>query len=131
MTFNLTIRNTKTRDNLAYIGVYDVSEFIQRVHYLNFNFNENVYLKMGSHKYFPVLYTFENVSEIEPILTFQFVFVPDSTDTNSFFSQKKIDFVFEDPIFITGMHHFEFERNSINTLPDIPQIKKILSYENI
>lgn len=118
LTFILTLKNNATQDNIAYYNVFDMQSFIERVHMLSFNFDENVYLSIDDKEFYPTLYTYENVSEIEPVISFNLVFSPDSGSVKSFLNSDNFDLVFTDDVFQTGVHKFGFKRKNLENFSE-------------
>ncbi|WP_298487870.1 hypothetical protein [uncultured Maribacter sp.] len=116
-TFLFTIEHQIPGVDATNYNIQSVSEFKERVSKLNFQIKEYIFFKTENGKKFkPVLTTFENLYEIGGKKTFYIVFskvkeIEDDSD--------KIDIVFEDPFFETGINHFVFDKKKIKCLPEL------------
>ncbi|MCF8715552.1 hypothetical protein JM658_12020 [Joostella atrarenae] len=97
---------------------YDVdsySGYNQRVRQLNFDLKSALEMQLNdSLKVLPVLSSFENTYEIQAKNTLYIVF-PKKTDQEI----QKMDIIYRDPFFDTGISHFLFDKDKIQSLPTI------------
>lgn len=122
-TFLLTIdfSDEKQRklyaDNVMHYGVSDMADYKERVHKLNFNMKEQIYIKTtDGKKLHPVLATMENIYHISSKKSLYLVFT-DKDEQVDLNQSQTLDLVFEDDVFDTGINHFVFDGKEINVLP--------------
>ncbi len=115
-TFILTIvHEDKTIDASTY-KVSNLSEYSKRITDLSFNIKDIVYLKTNTGKKIsPVLTTMENEYELGNKKTFYLVF----SDEGKIMASEKIDIILEDTFLDTGLSHFVFDTNKLNSLPNL------------
>ena len=100
------------------LGIGNYDEYSERALKLNFGMDEYVILKMGERKYQPVLSTLENVYGLSKQRNIYFVFAPEEPEAD-FRKNEKLDFVFDDEIFNTGISHFIFLSENIKKIPSL------------
>lgn len=119
LTFLLTIApdERKLPDvDIMSLGIRDYNEFKARAARMNFGMKEYVSLKIAARKYQPVLSTLENVYGLSKHRNIYIVFNP-GEDPEGFKNAEKLDFVFNDEIFNTGISHFIFHKTNIDGIP--------------
>jgi len=110
-------RKNKGKD-IMWQGIFSYPEYKERMHQLNFALQDRVSLRLGNHTYQPVLARMENVYGLQPSRNIIFVFVPSASEHQDGLQQyEKIDFVFEDDLFDTGINHFVFRTEDIENTP--------------
>ncbi len=118
-TFLLTIapdEQERLGADIMQTGIRNYQEFSERASKMNFGMNEYVILITGDREFKPVLSNMENVYGLSNHRNISFVFAPEDENT-IFKNTEKLDFVFNDEIFHTGISHFVFHRNSIEKIP--------------
>lgn len=114
-TFILSIEHEVSGIDISNYGIQNISEFKRRISELNFNIKDYIFLKNeNGKKSKPVLTTFENSYELGGKKTFYIVFAKEQEKD---IDAKKIDIVFEDPFFDTGINHFMFQTEQIDHSP--------------
>lgn len=96
--------------------VPSVTQYKNRVRELNFEMQQQLILKIGEKTYTPVLVELENTYELTKHRNFLIAYaLPDIVNTD----YEQIDFVYQDQIFGTGIHHFLFDQQLIENTPTI------------
>lgn len=104
--------------DIMFADVNNYEEYDERVQNLNFNIKEYVCLQTEKKKYLPVLSNLENTYGLDKARTIYLVFTKDN-ENDDLFCSGKIDIVFNDELFSTGIHHFVFNKNNIDNIPKL------------
>ena len=97
--------------------VSTVTDFKSQSHHMNFEMQEHLSLKIGDQVFKPVLVELENTYELTQHRNFMVTYALDAATLAS--DYKSIDFVYQDELFGTGIHHFLFEQRAIEKTPTI------------
>lgn len=119
LTFLLTIASDERKapeTNVMYRGIRNYEELTERAVRMNFSMQDYITLKINEKEYKPILSTMENVYELSKERSIYLVFAPDKDDKN-FEKVEKLDFVFSDEMFNTGINHFIFQKKNIDAIP--------------
>lgn len=117
LTFLFTIEDSENRD-IMYYDVYSETEFKQRIMELNFKLQDYISIKTDATEYVPVLCIMESTYEAKNSRNFYIVFT-DTEKSNGLLDQEKIDVVFNDLFFNTGISHFTFSKHDFEKVPTI------------
>ena len=116
LTFMFTVapdeRKAKGRDVVMY-EVFDKQDYKVRVQDLNFHLDEYVELQAGDETLPTLLHTMENTYGLGKHRNFIMVFGKPEGEPS------KLDFVFNDAVFDTGISHFVFDREALAQVPAI------------
>ena len=121
LTFIMTIgpdEREREGGDIMFQGVKNYKEYKERFYDLNFDIENKVALKTMKNTYNPALAAVENIYGLNPGRNIILVFVPTDIDQEDFYSSQKIDLVFDDDLFDTGISHFVFKRTDINNIPE-------------
>lgn len=120
LTFMLQIAPNKAAGHEFDVMTQTVSSekaYKQQAFQLNFLMQEHLKLKVQGEEYKPVLVELENTYELTPHRNFIVTYGLDKDILEEPFG--RLDFIFHDKIFGTGIHHFLFEQTSITQTPSI------------
>lgn len=90
---------------------------------MNFDMNEYVSIKTPTQEYRPVLTSMENTYSLKGQRNIYMVFTDDTAEAE-LMKAPELDFVFNDEIFQTGVNHFVFNQDDLQSMP-------IIKFENI
>lgn len=115
-TFLLIISPEDIGVDVSKYGIFNMDEYKQRIHDLNFNIKERIYIQTDNgKKYHPNLTTMENLYEVSNKKRIYLVFAENQAISNS----KTLDVVFIDDFLDTGINHFLFKKDKIDNIPQI------------
>lgn len=120
LTFILKIAPNKEEGHEFDIMTQTVASkeaFKEQSFQLNFLMQENLKLKIRDKEYAPVLVELENTYELTQHRNFIITYGLDKDISEEPF--ESMDFIFQDRIFGTGIHHFLFKQESIKKIPSI------------
>lgn len=100
------------KHNLRSPGHYD-----ERVKYVSFYMERDLYLIQGTDTIYPGLYHFERAYEVVPFLTVMLAF-----DNKKFDREKEFTLVYNDKLFEKGLIKFNYQNRQ---LIDVPQVVKL------
>ena len=106
----------KVSGDLFYMNLSGYGDYKARVLDLNFNLHKYIYLKTKEREYSPVLTNMENSYSTVNKVTFSIIF-SDDDEANFLIKADKLDFVFNDETFGTGINHFTFYKRDIDKIP--------------
>ena len=112
----LSIDTKDSGEDVMYKNVDDYESFNERVQKVNFGIDQFISMYADNTLYKPVLWRFEDVYKLTTQRTLYIVFAPKEKNDN-FYNAKKYDIIFDDGIFNTGLSHFSFLKEHINTIP--------------
>lgn len=119
LSFLLTIEPKEIKEggstDLMYYNISNEEEYMGRFQELTFNIDKYIYLQDGSEKSYPVLYNFENTMGLTQGRSIYLVFNKSLEDLKS----RKVSFVFNDVIFITGISYFDYNKDKLESIPTI------------
>lgn len=98
--------------------VSSLAEFKEHAFTMNFDLQRMIYLKIGDQKIKPVLVETENIYGLNQHRLINIVFAKENFGAN-WGKQKKIDLVFYDKIYETGIHHFVFDKEDLDNIPSL------------
>ena len=113
--------------DLMYSNVQNYGEYRDKILNITFDIERLIKLKTGNKEYKPVLTSFEDTYGLKPGRDVICVFVPANKNEDEFYRSEKLDFVFTDEIFNSGINHFVFNRKAINNSESIEFISQILN----
>ena len=99
--------------DIMFHGLSNSDEFSAQAQQLNFGLESAVWLREGDKAYFPVLSTLENVYGLSSHRKIVFTFPPEAVPDEG----EDLHFVFDDPLFETGLNKFRFEAAHLTNLP--------------
>ncbi len=114
-TFLLTISPDSDESDLMFYKITNKAEYKERVHELNFNMSSFISLKTTNNEYFPVLHSLENTYELSKKVSLYLVFAAD-VDHSDLLTASKLDLVFYDELFDTGISHFIFNKEQLDVI---------------
>lgn len=100
-------------------GVKTMQEFKQKVHTMNFEFNDYVSIKVGQEIIEPEVFLLESNIEDQSKLTYMLTFYSKETNKLEDSNNHPIIFSYDDRFFRTGMNHFAFSRATISSANQI------------
>ena len=104
-----------TIGDIAWKGISGYDEYKERMHYLNFQIQEDVSLSIGEKKFKPVLSHLETGHELKHSRNILFVFSPsEPEDIEIFRTARLLDITYEDRVFNTGVTHFRLKQGDFN-----------------
>ena len=116
--------NFSSTDQVEKYNIGSLEEFKDRMLELNFGMKEYIHLKTSAgEKYHPILATMENVYTLDNKKNIVIVF-GDIKEGKSILENEKLDVVFEDKMFDTGINHFVFEKENLLNIPELTFINK-------
>ncbi len=120
-TFLLAIKPdvSKSEGDVMYKDVGSYPDYKKRVLELNFEIGDHIRIKAGDKTYLPVLFNMENTYSLTDHRNFYLVFSSDDKKKEELINAEKLDFIFEDDVFGTGINHFSFEKNKIDSNPSL------------
>jgi hypothetical protein len=119
ITFLMTIGvdGDVKKGDIMYQGVKNYEEYKQQLYQLNFDIENDISLDIEGKIYKPVLSHLENVYGLTDSRNITIVFVPETEEEQSFYMAEEILFTYDDELFDTGINHFTFNREDINSTP--------------
>lgn len=114
LCFVLNFESRIEGKDIKYRGISGEQDYNERINDLSFNIGELITLKTQGTDYNPTLFHFERSFGSSKSNNVVIVFAE-----RELFKSKgeKLDFVFVDEIFKTGINHFVFNRSSIESVP--------------
>ena len=106
------------RDNPMFEGIKGFKAYNNRIHQLNFQFDDFMQLEIGDHQLRPKLWTFEDLYNVGEQRTVYLIF-SDKSLAEMLESSANITLKFDDQIFGTGMSEFRFDTKRLNDIPAI------------
>ncbi|MFZ6052359.1 hypothetical protein [Halocola ammonii] len=120
LSFTFKITSIKAQSvNPIFERLNSYQDYKNRVHDLNFRLEEMFHLDIGGERYPPALFHFEGNQGFDREVRFNLVFSPSSAEDGLFYSGDQVKLVFKDNEFGTGIHQFNFERESIKHFNEI------------
>jgi hypothetical protein len=119
-TFLLTIASTENADknDPMYAGLEGIPDFKVRAGILNFDMPDYISIKTPTSEYRPVLTSMENTYGLKGQRNIYMVFTDDAAE-NNLMQEKELDIVFNDEIFQTGISHFVFNKDELQSVPGV------------
>lgn len=121
ITFLLTASPTEEtgkKNDIMYRGVNSYQEYHERAFQMNFGVENMVELLVDSVSYAPVLTNLENVYGLTEGRNILLVFAA-GTGNEQVKNSRKLDLVFTDALFDTGINHFVFDSKKIRQVPGL------------
>lgn len=119
VSFSLDDKTNKEAPDIMYRDISSLEDYNQRFEDLTFNIGNYLQLKTANNIYVPVLHTFENTYGITPNRSIYLVFSSNGTSQDDLLLSSKIELVFNDLIFSTGISYFSFDKSEIDNTPHI------------
>jgi hypothetical protein len=116
--FTITDDIEDTKSDIIFYNVYSEEEFKIRFSNLHFNIGQYIWINYESEQYFPVLSIMENTYNLKQSRSFYLVF-SDKDKLDEILKMEKVDIVFNDIFFETGISHFIFKKNDLESVPSI------------
>lgn len=107
-----------TRDNAMFHGVQGMADYKKRIHQLNFQFSDFMSLNFDDKSCKPKVWTFEDTYNVGNKRTVYVVFSEPELQ-KQLQSTEEIDIKFNDEIFGTGISHFNFKADALESVPKI------------
>lgn len=118
LSFLFTLGPSKEEKfDIAYLGVRNYREFIDRVETMNFKMNEMFYLELNGKKIKPKLTLMENTYGLEKSRSLVVTFPV--ANSSHFMRENDVKFVYEDGLFKTGISKFSFKKKDMTKLPTL------------
>lgn len=121
----LEFKKTNSGDNVLASGTDHYNEYKERIEKLNFALDEYVTIKTEDAELAPVLWTLENTYTVGNKRNLYITFGDEKIE-EVFKESSKLDLVFNDEIFYTGIAHFVFDNKQLQSVPKI----KFWQFEN-
>ncbi|HBS88496.1 MAG TPA: hypothetical protein DEA97_18195 [Bacteroidales bacterium] len=106
---------TEQTGDVVYEGLSDYREYSQRMNNLNFKMDGQFFINDGKTKHYAVSAGFENVYSLKDSRELLLIF----RNRDMFMELDRIDLVYEDNVFETGINHYVFMVQDIKKLPKI------------
>lgn len=120
LSFLFTITPDSTNNvDLNKLGVSNYEEYSQRIHQFNFEMQNNISIKAGRKIINPQFVQFENNYGIKHEKSFIVICTVDKNLDNSFAKENELQFIFNDPIFNSGISKFKFFKEDLEDLPKL------------
>jgi hypothetical protein len=115
-SFLLTVEfdGVNAGENPLMFGINNLEEYKEKIEELSFDLDQSVYIQSDSADIAPVLWNLENSYTAGNKRSLLLVFPKTGTEKS-----KSLDIVFSDNIFSTGINHFNFRKESIQSIPRI------------
>ena len=114
-TFTITLEpiNDLKEHDLLQATSANFQEYRKKVIDLNFNTTDFISLKTGNKTFEPVISRMDNLYDLSPKKKLTVVFAS-KTIHQDLLSDERLDFVFNDLLFNTGINHFVFNKEEID-----------------
>jgi hypothetical protein len=107
------------QSDIMYDDITSNEEYMKRFQDLTFDIGQYIQLKTELNTYVPVLHTFENTFGLSPYKSIYLVFGEKGIKNDDLLSSGKLQLVFNDLIFSTGISYFNFKKNQTDHIPHI------------
>lgn len=104
--------------DILYKGADSYAAYKRRAMEMNFNMANYLVLKADGKEMKPVLANMENTYSLTKGRNIYLVFA-DEKDQNACLNAQKLDITFTDKLFDTGIHHFVFQKENLDKLPQV------------
>ncbi len=122
LSFLLTFFPLDDAKDIMYKDLSSYPEYTQRLLSMQFDMAKYIYISTKNGEIRPVLSTLENTYSVTKHRNIYIVFNGD--DAEKILQENEIDIVFDDEIFLTGIHHFVFKSRHIKNMPHLSFWKK-------
>lgn len=112
--FNLRIETPNRNGELLKYDLHNGQEYNDRITYMSFGMQRDIYLVQGNDTLYPGLYHFERIFEIAPYATVMLAF-----DNSKFKQENEFTIVYDDHLFDKGFLKYIFYPNQLIDLPKI------------
>ena len=112
--FNFRMEAIDGTGELLKHNLQSPAQYEERVKYISFEMQNDLFLVQGKDTLFPGLYHFERVFEIAPYATVMFAF-----DNELFNSKEEFTIVYYDRLFDKGYVKFNYKNKQLINLPNI------------
>ncbi|WP_232296778.1 hypothetical protein [Microscilla marina] len=110
--------------DILYKDAHSYGAYKQRVMEMNFNMAQYIRLKAGDKVMKPVIANMENTYSLTKGRNIYLVFAGDEASQQALKKAKKLDITFTDQLFETGIHHFVFDTNDLDNIPQVSYLHK-------
>ncbi len=118
LAFLITFKPIDKQDgDIMFRNIRDKQDYDQRLMSLSFGMEKYISIKIKGTNYPPILSTLEQTYSTTKHRSVYLVF--GGENLGNIKKEKEWDIVFEDTIFETGIHHFEFNRDNLLNLPKL------------
>ncbi|SNT14378.1 hypothetical protein SAMN05421640_2493 [Ekhidna lutea] len=115
-SFLISFESRLENKDVVYKNVSDKEDYNRRIEQLSFRIGELISLKTSNDKISPSLFHYERAYGTSKVNSVFLVFTDKS---KKLLSAEKLDIVFVDEIFKTGISHFVFKRSDIQKIPSL------------
>ena len=116
--FSIAEEQEEIKHDITQYNVFSEEEFKRRFHELHFNINEHIWINHEAGKVKPGLSMLESTFELGGPRKFYLVFDAQN-EWGALNKLEKLDIVFNDVFFDTGISHFIFKQQDINNIPKL------------
>lgn len=112
--FNFKIEAIEGNGELLKYRLNSPSQYEERVKYMSFDMQQDIYLVQGTDTLSPGLFQFERIFDVAPYATVMFAF-----DTKKFNKQKEFTIVYNDKLFENSFVKYNYKNKQLINLPSI------------
>jgi hypothetical protein len=115
--FDFRLELINGNGELLKYNLNSAGEYEQRIKYISFHMEKDLYLVQGNDTIYPGLYHFERAYEVVPFLTVMLAF-----DNKKFDREKEFTFVYNDKLFEKGLVKFNYRHKQLVDVPQVVQL---------
>lgn len=124
MTFRLSIsqlneEGEKAENRVLWKEVGKYEEYKKRIESMNFYIKDYFELVADGKTFVPAISNLENTYGLSESLNITLVFVPESDADKEVLYSNDLDIIWNDVEFKSGIHHFKFDKEHIQNIPDL------------
>jgi hypothetical protein len=115
--FNFRLELNNGNGELLKYNVNSPAHYEERIKYVSFYMEKDLYLVQGGDTIYPGLYHFERTYEVVPFLTVMLAF-----DNKKFDREKEFTLVYNDKLFEKGLVKFNYHHKQLIDVPQVVQL---------
>ncbi len=115
--FNFRIQLSDGNGELLKYNLQSAMQYEERIKYVSFNMDKDLYIIQDNAIIYPGLYHFERTFEVVPYLTVMMAF-----DNKKFDKKREFTLVYNDRLFEKGMIKFNYQNNQLVDVPEIVEL---------
>jgi hypothetical protein len=112
--FNFKIELNGSKAELLKYNLKDPGQYEQRVKYISFEMQKDIYIEQNGQEMHPDMYQFERIFNVAPYCTVMMAF-----DRKKINPEKDITLVYNDKLFDKGIIKFHFKEGQLTDLPKV------------
>jgi hypothetical protein len=113
-----------TVQDILYKDADSYGAYKQRAMEMNFNMAQYIRLKADNKVLVPVIANMENTYSLTKGRNIYLVFSGNKATQQALKQAQKLDIIFTDQLFETGIHHFVFDTNKLDNIPQVSYLHK-------